>query len=308
MKRLRLHRIAGTRAAPLLCVLLLGACQATQHRSLELAMPEAASQQQYAYLIEAVDAFESALLTERPQFGGIVFGERVVASIPALMQGPDRDPQDIIRAVAAREIADAGPYRLLHADTAIGRLEFTSASGADHLAVFVGPASETDAPSTPGFQVVEMYAQTALTDRLQQGIETSDTRMPANTTLGALRINAVAGTDDAARLAHFDGLPASERDRDDILARRAVLATRLDRRKLANELVQHGLIRYPDSPVYYALASRLLEQASAEPDQPDDQAIRQARSALSLIMAERFDRRARADSERSVSEALSVRR
>ena len=254
---------ARTAAALLGAALALAGCQGlggpgAAGVDLDRAMPGEIARERYAHVARAIDALGKAFSD-----GGTGLDALAWDAAPARL--------------VERELLDAGPYRLVAADPATGRLEYRSARTGRHLSATVRAPEPAERADGAAFVVAEMVGLAPLSALVRAG-NAPDPAVLSPVPVAASRL---APGGDAELLARLDALDRVEREREDLLALRAMLELRLGRDDRAGPLVERGIVRYPDSPLYFALAERLFAGADGTGEVP---------ASLSRVVRARFDR------------------
>ena len=286
IERRRLVRAAALLAA----ALVAGGCQGLSGPGapgidLDRAMPGELARERHAHVTAAIRTLGAALAGPDVGLDGVLLDADLVdASAPGTTA---ETPTEATRRLAERELMDAGPYRLVGADAAGGRLEYRSGRTRNHLSVTVREPTASERADGDAFVVTDVFGQASLAALVRDagpgGRGDGAVPVAIPTALStALSTGRPPAGDDAATLAWLDALPRVEREREDLLGLRALLAVRLGRDERALPLVESGIVRYPDSALHFALAERLFERADPDAGVP---------ASLVRTVRERFDRR-----------------
>ena len=285
-------------------LLLLSACQSLSghHITQSSNLPGEVAQARYAYLTSAIAELESALKNRDANFDNIVFAPSLYEKMEATPNSDVNARIQNLRYMAQTQLANAGHYELVSADTHNGRIEFRSKKIGQYLSVTVSKADNNQQTNSSAFVVTDMFNQVSLRDLSQtKTVKSAAEQLQSHTPfqLSALRrVTQTGPTDDASILSYFNGLPPQERDREDILRFRALLSMRLGDNKAARPLVQSGIVRYPDSPSFFVLAEHLFKRANGSD--------KKVPTSLKTIMAYRFDRRNIAESRQLIEDFLNA--
>ena len=287
-------------------VLILSACQSTPSQGVrdfkvEQAIPGEAANTRYSYLATAIVDLEFALAKQNANFDNIVFASDLYEHKGVTTAMDSKKRADELQELAEREVASSGHYELVHADTHNGRIEFRSKNVDQHLSITVRK-SDSERAGDNSYVVTDMFSQVSLRKLAHENLIANvadQTSVSSPFQLSALRrVAQVESVDDATLLTYFNGIPALERDREDILRTRAMLTMRLGNDKAAIPLVQRGIVRYPSSPVFFVLAEQLFERTGTERES--------ATVPLQTIMTHRFKGKRIAESRRSVRKFLGA--
>lgn len=293
-------------AVTLSSLLVLGACQSMPSQvpgdfNVEQAMPGDAASARYAYLATAIDELEFALAKRTANLENVVFASDLYEQEGVTTNSDAKIRADALRELAESEFANSGHYELVHADTHNGRIEFRSRRTGRHLSITVRQSDDVGMGANE-YVVTDMFSQVSLRKLARENPvanAASQTTTTLTVQLAALRrVAQVESTNDLKLLAYLDGLPALERDREDILRTRAMLAMRQGNDKAAISLVRRGIVRYPSSSVFFVLAEQLLERSGTEKES--------ATTSLKTIMAHRFTGKSIGESRRSVREFMDA--
>lgn len=271
-----------------LAALLISGCQSLPMSpgttvDIDNAMPGEIAQERHAHILTAINVLNKALASRHVSLNGIMFDPLLEEQGSALSSDYGDTPSVRARRLGERELLSEGPYRLVQADTSSGRLEYRSDASRHHISVTVAPLARQHQSVPDSFVVTGLFGQMSLTQLVSQQLKDSKDgsadKAPNERTSRFLRIRHLNGSDDALVLAHFNGLPVVERNRQDLLGMRAMLMLRMGQDKQATLLVEQGIVRYSDSPLYFTLASVLFKRAEKGGKSP---------KSLSIIMNRRF--------------------
>ena len=282
-----------------LSALLLGGCQgmagSNSGYDANRALPGQVAKERYAHVSAAINTLDTALGGSTIKLDVVPMAPALYVNLPQSELKPSESALSALRRLAVDNIIDASSYRLVHADTLNGRLEYRSTKTGAHLSVTVRAPSTQERRGQEAFVVSDMFAQSSLAS-LVRSLPSKDTlwsvagnSSPSDSPLVKVRNNTV--NSDAEKLGYFNSIPAVERNREDILSIRAMLMMRLGQDKKAAKLVEQGIVRYPHSPIYFTMANVLFERKSGVRGVPD---------SLSLIMNQRFNRKQLQSSRRAV--------
>ena len=165
------------------------------------------------------------------------------------------------------------------------------------MAVFVRAPDSQERESGQAFIVTEIIGQDLLSRLLNASEQQADAQAGIGTA-SPVRVHTEIGGADAAVLARLDSLPWIERDREDLLGLRAMLMMRLDKDEQALPLVQQGIVRYPESPLFFSLAGLLFERADPSQEKMPE--------TLTTITEQRFTKREILSSRREVEQFLTA--
>lgn len=273
--------------AMLLAALTTAGCQSiagpqASTAPLTQTIPGKMARERHAHVIAASDKFADALSGQKALLNDIAFDHKLTDSIAASNHSNNKSAKLDLRLLANTQVIERGPYQLVQADTWNGRLEYRSSYNGSHLVVTVRPPEPQELKAGHPFIVTDLFGQVSLSNlttmQLVKPIQVSHSSSDVSTPL--LRITPLAGETDRDRLGYLDSLPMIERDRADIMAIRTLLMMRMGDDNEASKLVQQGIIRFPDIPVYFTLANLLFVRANnSDIDNTD---------TLSSIMRERF--------------------
>lgn len=293
-----------SRGTTVSALLILGACQSLPgHHSVESsAIPGEVAKQRYAYLTSAIDELDNTLNNRNADFDNIMFAPSLYENMEETGHSDVKSRAQALRHMAQAQFANGGNYELVRANTHNGRIEFRSKSTGQHLSITVQKADNKQQANDPTFVVIDMFNQVSLQELSQtKPVKSVAHHLHSQTPFQLTALRRVAQTepsDDASILSYFNGLPTLERDREDILRFRALLSMRLGDNKAARQLVQSGIVRYPDSPTFFVLAEQLFKRTNSSENKVP--------SSLKSIMAYRFDRKSIARSRQSTEEFLSA--
>ena len=293
--------------ALLFVVFLTAGCQSTsQHRGsnadIKQAMPGKMVRASYPHIIAAVSELGNALSSKEVRLNEISFDSSLTDNLPISLSINEGMASDALQQLVHSELSGTAPYQFIQADAATGRLEYRSTQTRAHLAVTVRAPTTQEQSAGIAFVVAEMFGQKALSDLMKEqtadnSIEHSSSGLwrTSNTSPG---VNHVAQIDDNEYLAYLESFSRVEREREDILGERALLMMRLGQENRAISLMQKGIIRYPDSILFYVLTDALFErrygtQASTQSD------------TLLEIMQQRFSKNEIVNGRRYVAQYLS---
>ena len=300
------ERRACRAAAVLIGTLAITGCQSLPRTGasgldLDRAMPGEIARERHAHVTAALEALGAALSGPSVGLDGIPFDAALVGELPAGAARDGEAPAGALRRLAERDLMDAGPYRLVGADTSSGRLEYRSERTGRHLSVTVRAPRESEAGGKldAGFVVTDMVGQSSLTALVRARPYDGRAARPGDgsslVSASLLSASRLAPSDDAGVLARLDDLPTVEREREDLLGLRVMLELRLGRDDRARALVERGIVRYPDSPLHFALAERLFERADPAAGAP---------ASLTTIVERRFGGREMGAARRDVERFL----
>jgi len=286
------------------CLLLISACQSgpVQKASLgniERVMPSTEAREQYSHLLEAIRLFDESLSGKRAELSAMPLDMALLRyAHNGTAQTVGATAESVRKLTESKLIVAPGPYRLVHADTSNDRLEYRSDTSGAHLAIFIRTPTAIEKNRGASFIVSDIFSQTSLSNLLMQessGAVAASTSSTSSSGKSIFLMSALfAGNDDAGLLAYFDKLPLPEREREDLLAIRALLLMRLDNDARARPLVEQGIVRYPDTPLYFTIARLLFERAGST-----------VPASLNTITQERFTPRQISDNQRMVRTFLS---
>ncbi len=291
----------------LICALMISGCQSTpgsQFRGvdIDLSMPGEIARNRYAYIHQALEVLGESLSSQAINFDNVPMNTSMHSNRSQALLSTELTTEDALRAFAVNNLIYPGPYQLVQADTLSGRLEYRSEKSGAHLSITVQAARGPEEGQSVSFVVTDIFAQASLA-KLSRLLPLSDgvskprvARFAANPAY--IHVSHLDTSDDAGLLAYFESIPLIEREREDLLAIRAMLMMRLEQDKRARALVEQGIIRYPNSVQYYTLASLLFERAK--------HTVSGASESLSAVMGMRFNPRRVAENRRQIEQFLSI--
>jgi len=295
--------------ALLFVVFLTAGCQSTsQHRGsnadIKQAMPGKMVRASYPHIIAAVSELGNALSSKEVRLNEISFDSSLTDNLPKSLSSNEGMASDALQQLVHSELSGTTPYQFIQADAATGRLEYRSTQTRAHLAVTVRAPTTQEQSAGIAFVVTEMFGQKALSDLMNDQAAGNSIEHSSSGLLRASNkspsVNHAAQTDDNEYLAYLESFSRveREREREDILGERALLMMRLGQENRAISLMQKGIIRYPDSILFYVLTDALFErrygtQASAQSD------------TLLEIMQQRFSKNKIVNGRRYVAQYLS---
>ena len=258
------------------------------------------AQSRQEHVIDAIDALVPVLNKHDVNLSSIPLDASLSSLLPQ-QSTLGLAPDESLKSLAESYIVESGPYEFVQSDARTGRLEFRSIQNDMHVAFLVRSPTATEQAKNLRFVITDAIAQTALStlviDSAKGGAEKVKARF-SDESLNYARYANNSASEDAAILAHLNTLDKIEQDRDDLLGLRALLRLRMGHDELAKPLVEQGIIRYPNSPRYYALASVLLQRA--------DQYGESEKALLDSIMSKRFSRAQVTKSRMSVEAFLAM--
>lgn len=293
--------------ALLFVVFLTVGCQSTsQHRGsiadVNQAMPGKMARASYPHIIAAVSELGNALSSHEMRLNEISFDSSLTDSLPLSLSNNGGMASDALQQLVHSELSGTAPYQFIQADAATGRLEYRSTQTRAHLAVTVRAPTTQEQSAGIAFVVAEMFGQKALSDLMK---EQTDGNGIGHSSSGLLRtsnkspsVNHATQTNDNEYLAYLESLKPIERDREDILGERALLMMRLGEENRAVSLVQTGIVRYPDSSLFYVLTDALFERHYGTQASTQSETLRE-------IMQQRFSKNEVMDARRYVAQYLS---
>ncbi len=258
------------------------------------------AQSRHEHVFDAIDALVPVLNKRDVNLSSIPLDASLSSLLPQQSASGLSRGESLSR-LAESYIVESGPYEFVQSDARTGRLEFRSIQNDMHVAFLVRSPTATEQAKNLRFVITDAIAQTALStlviDSAKGGAEKVKARF-LDESLNYARFANNSASEDAAILAHLNGLDKTEQNRDDLLGLRALLRLRMGHDELAKPLVEQGIIRYPNSPRYYALASVILQRA----DQYGDA----EKALLDSIMSNRFSRAQVTKSRTSVAAFLAM--
>jgi len=274
--------------ALLFVVFLTAGCQSTsQHRGsnadIKQAMPGKMVRASYPHIIAAVSELGNALSSKEVRLNEISFDSSLTDNLPKSLSSNEGMASDALQQLVHSELSGTTPYQFIQADAATGRLEYRSTQTRAHLAVTVRAPTTQEQSAGIAFVVTEMFGQKALSDLMNDQAAGNSIEHSSSGLLRASNkspsVNHAAQTDDNEYLAYLESFSRVERERE-------------------RELMQKGIIRYPDSILFYVLTDALFErrygtQASAQSD------------TLLEIMQQRFSKNKIVNGRRYVAQYLS---